>query len=696
MRYFDRIQLNRLSKAIRTNGRRVAVFLLAFTLMATAIAFAISGTYAQEGDAPDVDKETAAEQEDGDSDFEADIYIIVDEDGNVTIAPADVDYTVERDEDDNIRIMLPPGLDRDGITATLPEGWEYVFGAEGETQDEAQETEEEYPEDEYTIVIIVPPLNLENFPDENDTPDVDTEAETDTEPEDGYSSEDDAPSTNTEADTEQENDTSEDYTPDLALTSPDAERTQKSGDDWAEILLDADGNLVENWEEILLEYQSRHYLLPMPLTPGVITQSYQIWNNAGLGSFIPYPNPPLPPITSTTPIYSVFVRPRYGHIKVGWPIPPGTGHFDEATTFTRNVGMHMGAAYYRGNLFDAGPNARFMNSLFIEIEISGLRDLGTRVVGYTTNPSEIATLTNNSVFAALPAGFIPTVPTAEPFPVTPPPSPIMSGQDNFNLVIPPSSVFSISTQTVEIRGGEPRDTAAVGVTAQLGLGIGTHPEAVLIRHGPAVVGELDITFRVVRPVRRVELTNQNRPDTELDATLTVRDYWPSDPDVVDYGDLPLMPGLSYTYDDPTDRRTSDIIVTIPKPPDGYTYFDDPSGTTNYIYTTIEVVPPPGYTEVPNTRHLDSEGNLVVQLRPIMEPFAFYKFIYPNLNDRLENAEFYLYWWCVVADDWVAIAGPILSDANGLVDFDDIADVRLTIAGTYRLRETDVPAGYHLP
>ena len=63
---------NTFFRAVQANGKRLAALFLALLLMASAIAFAISGTYAREDGG--LDAETAAEQEGGYAAYEDDTY----------------------------------------------------------------------------------------------------------------------------------------------------------------------------------------------------------------------------------------------------------------------------------------------------------------------------------------------------------------------------------------------------------------------------------------------------------------------------------------------------------------------------------------------------------------------------------------------------------------------------------------------
>jgi len=144
-------------------------------------------------------------------------------------------------------------------------------------------------------------------------------------------------------------------------------------------------------------------------------------------------------------------------------------------------------------------------------------------------------------------------------------------------------------------------------------------------------------FVVERPITRVAVGNQNRQNVEVDATLNVRDWWDDSPGptpapldnwVLDNRELTYPPAavalnheITYIYDDPLNRRTSDIIVTV-TPPDEYTFFDD-RPASDWYYKDIEVIAPYGYVEVPNSRYLD-DGDLVLRFARRRFNFEFFK------------------------------------------------------------------------
>ena len=153
--------------------------------------------------------------------------------------------------------------------------------------------------------------------------------------------------------------------------------------------------------------------------------------------------------------------------------------------------------------------------------------------------------------------------------------------------------------------------------SRLNLPAGVHDELVsmnAIRSGLiAYMGSFEVRFTVTRPVREIVVTGQNTSSQTVNATLTVRDIWPSNPANVDYGELPLVTNISYTYVNDADLYGSNIIVLFSPSAGGYTLFDIPQV---YGYDTINIVPPQGYVYV--SRRMVG-NSLEVTFRPILGP-----------------------------------------------------------------------------
>jgi len=223
-------------------------------------------------------------------------------------------------------------------------------------------------------------------------------------------------------------------------------------------------------------------------------------------------------------------------------------------------------------------------------------------------------------------------------------------------------------------------------------------------------GTFEVIFFVERPVIHIDFTNQNTSNITVDATLNVRDVWDicdDNPDgILEARDLPVTPGITYTYLDQSNPQTSHIAITV-QPPTVYTFFDGPG----YCYQDIDIDPPYGYEEV--SRRMDGD-DLVVVFRPREIPtptptppptnrrfsFEFFKTciaIQYNPLDRspLEGAVFIFEWQ--VNGVWFSYETDP-SDINGLVRVGYNEHIYLPINSIIRfyIHEEKAPDGFGLP
>jgi len=199
-------------------------------------------------------------------------------------------------------------------------------------------------------------------------------------------------------------------------------------------------------------------------------------------------------------------------------------------------------------------------------------------------------------------------------------------------------------------------------------------------------GRFTLEFLIERPVTQISIGNKS--NQEVDATLTVRDVWPSSPGAVTEGivtgpQADINHGITYVYTNPGNPATSNIIVTL-QPPTYYTFFDGPG----YSYKDIIITPPPGYEE--HSRSLDG-SNLIVEFRPLQSQFPI-SFIKLDRNEEpLPGAEFRLYRQDTENPaNWTHITTQFSSDPEGRVSF------TLTRYGAYRIDEVNAPGGYETP
>jgi len=271
-------------------------------------------------------------------------------------------------------------------------------------------------------------------------------------------------------------------------------------------------------------------------------------------------------------------------------------------------------------------------------------------------------------------------------------------------------------------GGGPRHTTTLPMQPKSHLGIGSYTDTTIVRHGPAVVGDFDVHFRVERPVLEAFFDNQNRPVQEVDVTLNVNDIWPDQPGPTPTPQQRDLNTKTLPYTRSIIGSDREIVVRIPRP-DEYTvfYFDcecsllivNPCGT-HYCYLDILVTPPRGYIEIPGTRRIEYDGPAYYEEFLVVEfilAFIFTKTdmgIYETPNpiiNPLDGAVFHIYAWESGAWGTTPVYGPTTSGTavtttNGHVINVGVGQVLITHSfgpgGQYKLVETFAPMGSATP
>ncbi|MCL2404191.1 MAG: hypothetical protein FWC92_01460, partial [Defluviitaleaceae bacterium] len=414
--------------------------------------------------------------------------------------------------------------------------------------------------------------------------------------------------------------------------------------------------------------------------------------------------PPQAPTQHAAARFTGYVAPRYGFSLAAWT-GLNLSSVGLGTLTSLNRQNPPGNQFYRSEV-QISPNGGdpIMIPSFARLEVPAvntldhteiieLHNFGTRLFGYDSIPVESITLMYNTFVPIFGVPSVPYCPTQTSYyPDFPPmPGPTIVPGANFNAVFQSHSTATsqslpsatarfnfgapgnISLQPVTIvhtpmfPPGQPRSTTTRNVGVEDGLLVGTHKDVVLIRHGPATVGELDLQFRVARPVTNVVIENP-RDATTRNADISFVEPISINPPA---GNTLLYstasdPGatMSFDYTNPADPRPSrerDITVTLSLDC-VYSYFAsdnalDPLDDGNAVlFDTntqlpdgqLPITPPPGYSIVSATV---VNGDLVVVLRPTPWTFEFFKTcmaIYDPFNpltDRnpLPGAVFELHW-----------------------------------------------------
>ena len=476
----------------------------------------------------------------------------------------------------------------------------------------------------------------------------------------------------------------------------------------------------------------------------------------------PYLNPPLPLVMAGTNAVRGYWRPRFGQSNIGMPSIPASGQWGISTTGARQTmpaGLHT--YYYRALTVTPGNIVRQFAS-FVELEIPAvdaddnysvmdLVSIGRRVVGYNNPPTRNVTLRNNTIHLTAPFPHVPTFPDYSTFPGTGfPPIPPCGiggasapyiGNPNFHarfiteMQSQPGDFYFVALGNLPVTTPQPvdivspvnpRDTHILPITVPPHQHIGTYTDTVLVRHGPAVVGEFDIEFTVERPVLEIVVDNQDRPNQDVDVTLNVRDIWPDQPGPTPTPEQRDLDTETLPYTRTISGSDREIVVRIPRP-DEYTvfYFDcecdcdcnDPDNCNlccnEYCYKDILITPPRGYIEIPGTRRIERDGDeyyeefLVVEF---IRAFIFTKTdmgIYDENNpvvNPLDGAVFYVYAWENGAWGTTPVYGPTTSGTNVTTTNGNVIEVgtgQIVIThnftnGNYRLVERAAPSGSALP
>ncbi|MCL2360942.1 MAG: SpaA isopeptide-forming pilin-related protein [Defluviitaleaceae bacterium] len=416
-------------------------------------------------------------------------------------------------------------------------------------------------------------------------------------------------------------------------------------------------------------------------------------------------------------MWEVFSRPRFGYSMIHWR---DDNVFITGRAFPTSLRQLNLEPYYVYDLWHMGLLNPMLGPDFVRIEITGNDHTFVHVVGYTP-VTELITLEHSSLFSNI---HFPSIPwngvDAGDFPPYPQPdfypgpgvandgpnfNAIFEGMttsDYFNFGIFAQGSYDFSVQPVDIVrntvAADPRDTDTVDVGVQYGFDRGTYTDVLLVRHGPAEVGRVNLTLRVLSPIPYVVIGPPNRGaggpsyDGEVNIDLTILQPDPNDPtNTINYYGIPDEDmGYNYVGNPTNDQQkdNSNIIIVIP-PPCEYTFFIWPE--KGYGLYDIVIAIPPGYEE--HSRYMDGD-NLVVVLRPLQAEFPFTFIKLDDEDEPLPGAEFRLYRQCTDdPSEWLPVSGQnpqISSNPDGEVHF------TLSRYGEYRLREHQAPPGFSTP